>query len=82
MKTRVIWRNSYIDYFHVLSGTKQGGVLSPKIFVVYMDDLIKILQKRGIGCHVLNFFFACLLYADNICLMAPSRGALQELLRI
>ena len=47
-----------------------------------MDDLILRLKQQGIGCHILNIFVACLLYADDMCLIAPSRGALQELLRI
>ena len=82
MKTRCLWRKSYSDYFDVLTGTKQGGVLSPRIFTVYMDDLVSRLKKRGIGCHVVKIFVACLLYADDMCLLAPSKGALQELLGI
>ena len=30
MQVRVVWRQTFSEYFHVLSGTKQGGVLSPK----------------------------------------------------
>ena len=61
MKTRCLWRNAYSNYFDVLTGTKQGGVLSPRIFSVYMDDLVWRLKKQGIGCHTLNIFVACLL---------------------
>ena len=82
MKSRCIWRNVYSDYFDVLTGTKQGGVLSPRIFSMYMDALIKRLENRGIGCYIMSIFLACLLYADDICLMAPSRSAMQELLFI
>ena len=38
------------------------------------------LRRKGIGCHLLFLFVACIMYADDICLIAPSRGAMQELL--
>ena len=82
MQVRVVWRQTFSEYFHVLSGTKQGGVLSPKIFTLYMDELIRRLRDKGIGCHVMNLFLACLLYADDMCLIAPSRGAMQKMLDI
>ena len=82
MQTRCFWPDAYSEYFNVVSGTKQGGVLSPRLFSMYMDGLIERLKKRGIGCHIINVFIACLLYADDMCLLAPSRGAMQELLSI
>ena len=82
MQTRCFWRDAFSEYFKVLTGTKQGGVLSPRLFSMYMDGLILRLKQAGIGCHILNVFLACLLYADDMCLLAPSRGAMQQLLSI
>ena len=42
------------DYFRVLSGTKQGGILSPRISTMYMDGLISLLRRKGVGCHILH----------------------------
>ena len=47
---------------------------------VYINDLVVILQKMGIGCHVIQYFIACLLLADDMSLLAPTRDALQRLL--
>ena len=47
-----------------------------------MDDLIKVLRKRGTGCHILSLFVACLMYADDLCLLAPTRSAMQQMLDI
>ena len=77
-----MWRGTFSSYFDVLTGTKQGGVLSPKIFTIYMDELIQRLRARDIGCNILDLFLACLLYADDMCLIAPTRSAMQELLDI
>ena len=82
MKSRCQWRGSFSTYFDVLTGTKQGGVISPRIFNLYMDDLIALLRKRGIGCHIIEFFIACLFYADDLCLIAPTRSAMQTMLDI
>ena len=39
-----------------------------------------ILRKKGIGCHIGKLFLASIFFADDICLIAPTRSALQELM--
>ena len=82
MKSRCRWNDSFSEYFDVLSGMKQGGVLSPRIFTLYVNELIIRLRKRGVGCHLISYFIACIMFADDLCLMAPSRGAMQQMLLI
>ena len=36
----------------VSNGVKQGGVLSPVHFTVYMDELLVRLVKSGCGCYI------------------------------
>ena len=80
MEYNVKWARSMSESFRVLCGTKQGGILSPDFFAIYIDDLIIILKKMGIGCHILQKFIACILFADDMSLIAPTRAALQHLL--
>ena len=82
MKSRVRWEENFSEYFDVLSGVKQGGVLSPRIFIFYVDGLIQRLKLNGKGCYLLSIFVACIMYADDLCLLAPSRGAMQQMLAI
>ena len=35
--------------FSVGNGVKQGGVLSPVLFIVYLDGLIDKLRKKCLG---------------------------------
>ena len=70
------------DAFPAISGVRQGGVLSARFWAVYMDDLIVELRKSGVGCHISNYFIASILYADDVCLLAPCRKAIQVLLDI
>ena len=76
------WGNACSECFHVKCGTKQGGILSPDFFSIYIDDLIIILRAKGIGCHILNLFIACILFADDMTLLAPTRDTMQQLLNM
>jgi len=40
------------DYFNVLNGVKQGGVISPILLCIYIDDLLVILSQLGVGCYI------------------------------
>jgi hypothetical protein len=66
----------------VTSGVRQEGVISPWPFAIYMDDLFGELMKKGVGCHVIDMFMAAIFYADDVCLMAPTRSAMQILLDV
>ena len=80
MTAAVKWGSEMSREFYVPLGIKQGGINSPDFFSVYFDDLMRILRKRGIGCHIGKTFLASLFFADDICLLAPTRSALQRLI--
>ncbi len=61
---------------------KQGGVLSPILFLIYLDGFLNKLNKKGVGCHRGNYFVGCLAYADDLTLIAPPRKALQTMINI
>ena len=82
MKSRCRWNGVLGEYFDVITGVKQGGVFSPRLFTVYVDDLILKLRERGIGCHILGLFVACIFFADDLCLITPTREAMQQLLEL
>ena len=54
------------DPFGVTNGVRQGGVLSPVLFTVYLDELLQRLSALAIGCHVGHHYVGSLCYADDI----------------
>ena len=38
--------------FQSLMGVKQGGVISPVMFNLYLDNLLISLKQSGLGCHI------------------------------
>ena len=82
MSCRVKWGEALSEEFNVPLGTKQGGISSPKFFSVYIDDIVKILRNSGVGCHLIDTFVGCLLFADDLALLAPTRSALQNMINL
>ena len=66
---RVEWNGVCSDYFSVWNGAKQGGVISPVLFCVYVDGLLKLLSDAKVGCYISHVFVGALAYADDIVLL-------------
>ena len=69
-------------YILAISGVRQGGILSPLLFAVYIDGLVVQLQESGFGCRLHGLYAGCILYADDIILLAHTSYALQKMLDI
>ena len=75
----VRWNGKISEYFCVTNGVRQGGLLSPLLYNVYVDSLSFKLNSIAAGCYINNVFVNHLMYADDIVLMAPSVKGLQKL---
>ena len=76
----VLWNGETSKDFTIGNGVKQGGVLSPRLFCIYIDGLFKLLRRKKTGCWMNKEFVGILGYADDLLLLAPSRDALQEMI--
>ena len=79
---RVRWGDYTTTTFSVSNGVKQGGVLSPILFSIYVDELLTRLKQSGVGCHIGHIFVGSLAYADDISLLSPTRQGLYKMLNI
>jgi retron-type reverse transcriptase len=78
----VRWHASFSSEFKVVSGVRQGGILSPILFNLYVDELIDDLKCNNDGCHVGNCFVGCIMYADDLLLLSPSLVGMQRMLDV
>ena len=65
-KIKVCWEKSLSDPFYVSNGVRQGSVLSPVLFSVYLDGFLQKLADSGVGCHWGNQFAGAVCYADSL----------------
>ena len=81
-KACATWNKQMSEYFTMENGVKQGGVISPIFFSIYIDPLLLQLRNSGYGCHLNGVYMGALSYADDITLIAPSIGGLNEMLKL
>jgi len=67
---------------HITRGVQQGGVLSPVLFALYVDDIANSLCCSRLGCYVGNMYVGCIMYADDIILLSTSLNMLQNMIKI
>jgi hypothetical protein len=81
-KAFVRWGDVLSDCFRLNAGVRQGGILSPYLFAIYIDVLIAELRLAGRGLKIYGKFLGCFLYADDIMIAASSLHELQLMLDI
>jgi hypothetical protein len=77
---RISWAGVMSGYFNALNGVKQGGVVSPVLFCIYIDDLLVSLSQTGVGCYMAGIFVGAIAYADDIVLISPTPLGTRKLL--
>ena len=76
------WGDCKSDFFQATNGVKQGSIISPILFTVYVDELIARLQASGLGCNIGRSYIGVLGYADDLTLLSPSVNALSKMVGI
>lgn len=78
----VRWGNVTSTCFSVNNGVRQGSIISPFLFNIYMDDLSVRLKASKIGCSIGGINANHLMYADDLVLLCPSIRSLRTLVDI
>ena len=64
------------------NGARQGGILSPFLFNIYMDDMSVNLKECPTGCIAEGTIVNHFMYADDIALLSPSATGISLLLHV
>ena len=62
------------NFLNITNGVKQGDVISPRMFTIYIDQLLLRLKKSGIGCHLHGKYMESLGYVDDVILLSPNNN--------
>ena len=66
----VKWNNERSNLFNVSNGVKQGNVISPILFGIYIDEVFSKLEYLGLSCHVGLTYAGAFGYADDVALIS------------
>ena len=79
----VLVEDSETDWFDVDTGVRQGCVLSPVLFAIFINGLAREIKAQNLGIDISeNIHLNILLYADDIVLISDKAKRLQKMLNL
>ncbi|KAK6186686.1 hypothetical protein SNE40_005971 [Patella caerulea] len=82
MKSCVRAKNQLSRDFTLDRGIRQGGVLSAKLYLLFINDLLDELSNSSFGASLLGVKVCCPTQADDVAIVSSSLIGLQRLLQI
>ena len=70
------------DFFDISLGVKQGCLLSPLLFDIFIDGLVDEIKRSSKGVKYGDTMIGILLFADDVVLIAESREDLEVLMKV
>ncbi len=76
----VRWKGSYSKSYQVNQGVRQGGILSPHLYKLYINQLLDTLTEHKVGLEIGNIYLGTPTCADDQLLLAADGTELQNML--
>jgi hypothetical protein len=74
--------SEFSTLFRPTDGVRQGGAISPRLFAIYIEELIKNIETKQLGVKLGRISVDLILYADDIVLLSDSKSKIQKMLDI
>ena len=82
MKEYVCIDGKHSRIYTLHQGTRQGGVLSPWLFLVFVNDLITELKNTNAGVTISKVNVGSPMFADDLTLLARVKWGLDSMLQV
>ena len=76
----VRWENCFSYFVTLETGVREGSTLSPRLFAIFVDELLTCLKMSGLGCYVKGICLNSVMFADDLLLLAISITHLQSMI--
>ena len=76
----VSWSEYHTTEAPIRNGVRQGGVISPILFNMYIDRLVRKINSLYCVCRLGPFPFGLIAYADDMVCLSPSLNGLEFIL--
>ena len=67
--------------FLTILGCKQGGVISPRLFNIYIKLCIKMVEELNLGVRIGKLVLDIILYADDTGLLCATKAGMQRMIK-
>ena len=61
---------------------RKGGIIYPRLFALFVNRLTDKLISCYAGCYINDMCLNHVIFADDICSLAPSASGMQSLLDV
>jgi hypothetical protein len=82
VESSVVVNAERTDWFELYTGVRQGCILSPTLFAIFIDGLANLVKQCSVGAKFGPVELSILLFADDIVLVADNIQNLQKMLYV
>ena len=72
VESSVVVNEERTEWFELYTGVRQGFILSPTLFAIFVDGLATWVKQRSLGAKLGPVELSILLFADDIALVADN----------
>ena len=78
----VVWDSQISHLFPIKQGVRQGSILSPLLYSIFVNELLDQLSASSFGVFIEGTYCGAPMYADDLALIGSSPEELQNMLDI